>query len=274
MEKGISVIMVLYNDGEIVRNTLESIKDVVDEILIVHDGPCKNKTLDICKEYTKKIYVRPHKGYCEYHQAFLYRKSKFNWILKLDGDEFLSKDIQKNIRRLIKNKNADAYSFFWPYWNGSKYITKEFPRKANLYRKNKISYIGFANWGEPGILGNTVKTKYILEHRPPRGDPTKWKTFFSRDIGSVLLSQAKDATKPFSSFDKFQYKENNFPKKLLVRIRYPIISAAPIGIISSLRCLFSRDIIKNPTIIIKTSFYVFLRSMYYGYYIYKLKKIN
>lgn len=272
MKKGISVCMILYNDGEIVKKALDSVKRIANEILIVHDGPCNNETLKICKKYTKNIFIRSHKGLCEYHQAFLYRKAKFNWILKLDSDEFLSKKLEKNIRKLIKNPEADAYSFIWLYWDGKKYITKNWPRKTNLYRKNKISYLAFANWGEPDILGNTIETNYKLEHRPPRGDPTNWETFFKRDIKLVLFKQAKDAIKPFKTFDKFQYNKKDFPNKLKIRIRYPLLSIIPLAIVISTRNLLNLELFKNPKIILKTSLFLLIRSAYYGYYIYKLQK--
>ena len=272
MKQGISVCMILYNEGDTIRDSLESVKEIADEILIVHDGPCKNNTLDICKEYTKNIFVREHKGICEYHQAFLYRKAKYNWILKIDADESLSKPLQKNIRKLIKNPSADAYSFIWPYWDGKKEITFGWPKKVTLYRKDKISYLGFANWGEPTINGKTISTNYKIEHHPSRGDPTTWLTFKNRDLRFALLWQAKDAVRNFEDFDRFQYQGSTFPKKLLIRLKYPLLSAPFLGIAASLKTLFSKAIFKNIKIILKTSLYAFIRSFYYGGYIYHLQK--
>ena len=56
MKNKISVVMVVYHEEKIIRRALNSIKDIADEILILHDGPCKDNTLKICQEYTKNIF--------------------------------------------------------------------------------------------------------------------------------------------------------------------------------------------------------------------------
>jgi len=272
MKKGISVCMIVYNDGEIIKTALESVKEIADEILIVHDGPDKSNMKKICRKYTKNFFILLHKGLCERHQAYLYRKAKFDWILKIDADEFLSKNLQRDIRKLIENESADAYSFIWPYWNGKRYITKAGPRKIELYRKDKISYIGFANFGEPVIKGNTVKTNYVLEHHPQRGDPTNWSTFKERDLKSVTFSQAQDLIKDFSEFDTFQYPEKKLPTRLEIRKKYPLSSAFLIGIFNTVNQFFNEGFLKDYRVFLKTIHYPFLRSILYGYYIFKLKK--
>ncbi|MDH3324465.1 MAG: glycosyltransferase [Candidatus Peregrinibacteria bacterium] len=271
MRKGISACIVLYNDGKIVEKCLKSIKDVVDEILIVHDGPCKNNTLDICRKYTNKIFIREHKGTCEFHQAFLYKKAKYEWILKIDADEFLTKELKKNIRKLIKNTKIDAYSFLWPYWENGKYLTKKGPRKMNLYRKSKISYIGFPNWGEPKINGKIEITDYRLGHHSPSGDPTKWRTFLNKDIRWITFTQAQNYSKKITEFENFQYKEKDFPKYVLIRNKYPLLTALPFGVIAALKSLI-RINSSDTKIILKAIGLNFIRYLFLGYFIFRLKK--
>ena len=59
----------------------------------------------------------------------LFRKVRYPWILKIDADERISKDIRKNIRKMVKNKNVDGYNFLWPFTDGEKEITKNWPKK-------------------------------------------------------------------------------------------------------------------------------------------------
>ncbi|NCN86430.1 glycosyltransferase [archaeon] len=270
MKRGISAIMILYNDGEIVRKALESIKDIANEILIVHDGQCKNNTLEICKEYTEKIFIREHKGCCEFHQAFLYRKSQYEWILKIDADEYLPEDLQKNIKKLIKDKNIDGYSFLWPYWEKGVYLTKKWPRKMNLYRKSKISYLGFPNWGEPKVRGKIALSNFRLGHHHHSGDPTKWKTFINKDIKWITFLQAENYLKKFNEFDNFQYHENEFPKYVQIRNKYPLLTSplfSIVALLGSLASINSKDI----KVILKSAILNFVRYFYLGYYLYKLK---
>jgi len=125
----ISAIIPVYHGEKTIEETLKSLKGVVDEIIVVHDGKCEDNTPE---KYTKNIYIQLHKGRSAFPFAFGLKKSKYNWILKLDDDESLSPELRKNIRRLIESKEFDAYSFIHPLWNGKKSITKIWPRKTVL----------------------------------------------------------------------------------------------------------------------------------------------
>ena len=80
MRKGISAIMVVHNEEKVIRRCLESIKAASDEILIIHDGPCDDKTIEICKEYTKNIFIRPRKKMAAMQLKYLFKKVKYDWI--------------------------------------------------------------------------------------------------------------------------------------------------------------------------------------------------
>ena len=61
MTAKISACIITKNEEKHIRKCLESIKNVVDEIVIV-DGYSIDKTIDICKEYTDKIYIQKFSG--------------------------------------------------------------------------------------------------------------------------------------------------------------------------------------------------------------------
>lgn len=275
MKNGISVCMVLYNEGEEVIRTLESVKDIADEIIIVHDGPCKNNTLKICRKYTKKIFVRKWQGMCEYHQAFAYRKAKYKWILKLDADEYLSKPLQNNIRRLIKTEDIDMYTFICPLWdpNNNRYITRKWPKKGNFYRKDKIHYLGFTNWGQPSVDGKVVDTPHRLEHKPKRGLATDWNIYWKRSINNSAFFQARDTLKDFKEFDSFGYEAKDFPLQVRIRRDYPLLSAVPIAFYSMFLDITDPTGWKeSPLLRLKLVFFNALKYIFMGYHIFKLKQ--
>ena len=100
----ISAVIICWNDGRIITRALDSIKNVVDEILVLHDGPCSNDTLDIARKYTKKIFVMERKTRASLHLIDAMKKAKNDWILKIDCDEYLSKDLQKILISWLKTK--------------------------------------------------------------------------------------------------------------------------------------------------------------------------
>ncbi|MBS3087469.1 glycosyltransferase [Candidatus Pacearchaeota archaeon] len=272
MKDKISVVTVIHNEENIIKRCLDSVKDIADEILIVHDGPCNDKTIEICKKYTKNIFVRTHKGLPAMHLAYLFRKVKNNWILKIDADEFLSKPLQKDILNLIKNKRADAYEFNWPYWNGEKYATRDWPKKIALYRKSKISYLGFPHWDTPEINGNIIKSNYQLEHRHfTSGAIPTWKEFREKAIGRYLRLQAEYTIKDFKELDSFQYSKKDFPIQMKIRRNFPLLSAFPFAIGAGLKILLSKNAWKEGPPVFAEAFGCVIYYFYLGVYIHKLK---
>ena len=81
MNNRISACLVVYNEEKIIKNCLASIKDAVDEIIVVHDGECIDKTLEICKSYTNKIFIKQHIGEAEPHRPFGFKQATGDWIL-------------------------------------------------------------------------------------------------------------------------------------------------------------------------------------------------
>jgi len=77
---------------------LNSIKDKVQEIICVIDSRSKDKTTDICKRYTDKIYPYfwRRQNYSNVRNYGI-EKATGDWILTIDGDEILeSLEIQDN----------------------------------------------------------------------------------------------------------------------------------------------------------------------------------
>ena len=51
----ISANVVVYNEERNIKRCLDSVRDAVDEIILVNSGPCTDRTLEIAKRYTKNI---------------------------------------------------------------------------------------------------------------------------------------------------------------------------------------------------------------------------
>lgn len=165
----ISACLVIRNEGRLLSRCLDSIKYVVDEIIIVHDGQCNDRSIEIAKKYKAKIFLQHFIGVAEYHRPFSFSKATSDWILQIDADEFLSQKAQKEIPKLVAATNIDAYSFLWPYPENDGYIqTGPFCKtiKHCLFRKNKMFMIGIAQ-EYPRTCGVSQKrSDILLEHKP------------------------------------------------------------------------------------------------------------
>ncbi len=222
MQNKISACLVVYNEEKCIKRCLDSIYDVVDEIIIVHDGQCTDKTLEICQKYTDKIFVCRHKGVAEYHWPFSYKKAKYDWILQIDADEYLSSDLKNNLRFLVSKSNVSAYEFLWPLWDGNKRITSKWPYKRCLYKKNKMSFLGILHYVAK-VKGATVKSDFILEHRPNYNNLT-WEYFKKKSLKRAE-NHAQTYLQDFNQIPKFNYYNNNWPLKIRLRKKFPLLLA-------------------------------------------------
>jgi glycosyltransferase involved in cell wall biosynthesis len=155
-KSNISAILVVYNEEKKIRECLESLKNIVAEIIVIHDGKCSDKTLEICREYGSRIYIRKHIGEAEPHRPFAIEKTSKKWVLFIDADERLSKKLSKEVNFLTKLE-FDAYKFKWTAKiKGEK---TKFLSKQILFRKSKMYYIGL-----PHLQAETIGvTKKFLE---------------------------------------------------------------------------------------------------------------
>ena len=269
----ISAIIPVYHGEKTIEETLKSIKGVVDEIIIVHDGPCKDNTLKISRKYTKKVYIRPHKGRSAFPFAFGLKKAKYNWILKLDDDESLSKPLRANIRKLIERKDADAFSFIHPLWDGKKSITKTWPRKTALVRKSKISYLGFPGFDMTiNHVGKTEKTNYVMIHKPEKNQDVGWLGFREKVLKRYAPDQAKNLLKDFSEFPTFQYREKDFPLKIRIRKKFPLMTNFIYAALTFPKHVFLDEAWKEGHLALNVELKSFIYNTYLGYLIHKEKR--
>ena len=110
----LSVFIICYNEEKRIGRVLDAVCELTDDIVIVDSGST-DKTLDIAKAYTDRIY---HKEWVGYGPQKTYAQSlcKYDWILNLDADEILLSDVKDNIRHLFQvpeSKRKAAYNLFF-----------------------------------------------------------------------------------------------------------------------------------------------------------------
>ena len=219
----LSACLVVYNEENHIRACLNSICNVVDEIIVVHDGECKDKTLEIAKEFGAKIFIESWVGIAEIHRVLSFQKATHDWILMLDADERLSSELQAKIRSLTEEPEADGYEFCWNLWDGQKELTSGWPYKAFLFRKEKMKFLAFPQMSVD-VEGSMKKVPLNIEHRPNYNNYT-WSRFCTKWLNWAKI-QAKYSIMPYSSIGKYHEKyfsQQDFSKKSLFKRKYPIL---------------------------------------------------
>lgn len=222
----ISACLVIYNEEKLLPRCLESIKDVVDEIIVVHDGPCTDKSLGIAESFGARIFVRNHIGEAEPHRPFSYEQSTGDWVLQIDADEYLSEAAQKVILELVSDPNADGYAFWWPFFYKNRYLTSGHYSKLYkpcLFRKSRLNMVGVIH-ESPSTYGILKNITVLLEHRHP------YDNWSLRVIKKKWLNWAKlqaYETKHLEEAPLYNINvgaNNESLNNLRFRCRYPLIS--------------------------------------------------
>jgi glycosyltransferase involved in cell wall biosynthesis len=101
----LSLAMIVKNEARCLARCLRSVKDIVDEIVIIDTGSTDN-TVKIGKEFGGKI---SHFDWINDFSAarnFALDQTGGDWILVLDADEFASEAIGKEILEFIQKQQA------------------------------------------------------------------------------------------------------------------------------------------------------------------------
>lgn len=106
----ISLIMLTWNSEVVLRKALDSVKSVVDEMIVV-DSSSTDDTLDILNEYGCVVYTMELKDSWSKLKNFAIEKTSYDWILSLDSDEYLVEETVAKIPELVKGNNVDCYIF-------------------------------------------------------------------------------------------------------------------------------------------------------------------
>lgn len=111
----LSIVISSFNSEEKIEECLKS-ASFADEIIVV-DGTSTDKTLEIAKKYTSKIFVRPNHPMLNTNKNFGFSKAKNEWILSLDTDERITKELQEEIKSEITNNKSEVNGFWIPRKN-------------------------------------------------------------------------------------------------------------------------------------------------------------
>jgi glycosyltransferase involved in cell wall biosynthesis len=165
MNTKISACLIVYNEAKLIERCLQSIKNLADEIIVVHDGECTDQTLEIARKYTDKIFVKPHVGIAEPIRSFSYQTAIGVWILQIDADEYFDECEVEKIKLLTNSENCSAYNFKWELFDGQKPVYFPGLQKMCLFKKSSIKFQGLPQ-KMPDIEGKVCSVDIFLRHRP------------------------------------------------------------------------------------------------------------
>src|SRR5258708_3604104 len=103
----LSVCIITFNEEANIVRTLESVKEIADEIIIVDSGST-DATVSLAQSRSAKVFVEPWKGFAVQKNSSL-AKATSEWILSLDADEEVSPELAKRILSLLRSGKTPEF---------------------------------------------------------------------------------------------------------------------------------------------------------------------
>jgi glycosyltransferase involved in cell wall biosynthesis len=206
----LSGVVLARNEARTVERTLKSLSKVCDEIVFV-DGASTDGTLEIAKKYSSKVFERPQKTIVETERAFAISKATGDWIIYLDGDEWLSDELSNNISDLISKEGVDGYGLVEQLFYKNMVLKWGYYRnnyQVRLYRKDAVKYNGVIH-EQPQIKGQVRNVDFPLLHfnkEPWNPIPKRTK----RWLKVYALQTKRTHSRPRHFFGSLYRLANNF----------------------------------------------------------------
>jgi len=145
----LSILMITKNSEELLEQSLSSVSELSDNIVIVDDYSTDN-TVTIAKKYKATIYQN-HNNDLGVQRSLGLSKCKGKWVLMLDADEIITDNLRKEITLSISDNDPhnDIVGYYIPYQNhlfgkpiyfgGEDYkVLRLFKRKNGIIRDNAV----------------------------------------------------------------------------------------------------------------------------------------
>lgn len=161
----ITAVISAYNEEGMIDECLRSLKNIVDEIVLI-DNSSQDKTSEIAKKYTNKVFTQPNDPIMlNKNKNYGFRKAAGDWILSLDADERLTPELGREIKKAVGTREINGYeiprkniifgkwiehSLWWPDYN-LRFFRKglgKFPEK-HVHEKLEVK-------GKVGRLSNPM----------------------------------------------------------------------------------------------------------------------
>ncbi len=155
----LSACLIVKNEERFIRQCLESIKDVADEIIIVDTGSI-DSTAEIAREYTNKVYFHEWENDFSKARNISIGYATGDWILVIDADEKLEKEDVPILRQLLKGENYNSI-FFAVLSDLPSGISRNYSQR--VFRRGKGHYEGIVH-NQLICEGDSLATNLRIYH--------------------------------------------------------------------------------------------------------------
>lgn len=164
----ISAVIITYNEEKRLEAALKSLKDVVEEIIVV-DRYSEDDTVKLARKFTDRVFLRKWTNFSD-QKNYGNTKAEFPWILSLDADERLSPELREEIIKLKEQEQDPGCSgfeiprrvFYLSRW--VRHTVWNPDTRIRLFRRDKARWEGEYVQEDLVVEGEVKKLKGPLYH--------------------------------------------------------------------------------------------------------------
>jgi glycosyltransferase involved in cell wall biosynthesis len=182
--------MIVKNEEEVLARCLNSVKDIVDEIIIVDTGST-DKTKEIAMQFTDKVYDFEWIEDFAAARNFSFSKATSDYQMWLDADDIIDDENRKKLTDLKKDLTADIYMLKYDVGRGVSYYRERILKREKNYQ-----------WLAPiheciSPVGNVIRLEISVTHsKKGKTDPDRNLRIFEKMVAENY---------PFSMREKYYY---------------------------------------------------------------------
>lgn len=222
----ISLCMIVKNEEKILSRCLDTLKHLMDEIIIVDTGST-DKTKEIARKYTDKFYDF---DWCDDFAAarnFSFSKATMEYIYAPDADEVLNEENQVRFLKLKENMISDIEIVTMHYLTPSKYNTVQ--NMSEDIRPKLFKRLRTFTWINP--VHETIRTEPLV---------------FDSDIEIQHLPAGFHGKRDFSIFLSSYKKNGSLPDNIVTMYAKELLKCGTKEDIANAAPIFEEIHSKNP----------------------------
>jgi len=191
----ISLCMIVKDEEEFLPTCLESVKDYVDEIIIVDTGS-KDNTVKIAKQYNARIYHHPWENSFSKARNYSLSYATSDWILILDADEELERAEACKLKEVISDNEVNVIKLpvFYKPKGGANLSVSSSERIFRNY--NNIHYEGIVH-NALIYSGSTKNVNVSIYHYGYHHSNEQMEKKFKRTSDLLKIQIKDDPENPF-----------------------------------------------------------------------------
>ncbi len=167
----LSVVLATHNEEANLGRSLESVKNIADEIVIA-DEKSSDGTIKIAKKFGARIISVPHRDNFHIPKNIAIDAATGEWILQLDADEVITLELAHEIKSHLKGGRKDSFQVngYWmnrKNWFLNRFLTKggQYPDPTLRFYRRGLGHLPAADVHEQAVVDGSVgHLKHDLLH--------------------------------------------------------------------------------------------------------------